>query len=173
MMIEILLMQEFSLFLGHPVYAISLVLFSLLIFSGAGSLASPILIGDSPQRLRLALLILAGVVVASFAGYPSLFAAFLGRPFPIRAFVALSAILPVGFLMGTPFPAGIRQAHLRVPRIIPWAWAVNGFASVASSSLCVLLAMELGFSRAALLAGACYVLCAGTLLSGKPASSTL
>jgi hypothetical protein len=173
MMIEILLMQEFSLFLGHPVYAISLVLFSLLIYSGAGSLASSILIGDSAGRLRLALLILAGAVVASFACYPSLFAAFLGRPFAIRALAALAAIFPVGFLMGTPFPAGIRHASLRVPKIIPWAWAVNGFASVASSSLCVLLAMEVGFSSAAFVAGACYALCAGVLISKTPVDSTL
>jgi hypothetical protein len=171
MMIEILLMQEFSLFLGHPVYAISLVLFSLLIFSGAGSLASPLLIGDSARRLGLAMVILAGVVVASFALYPSLFAAFLGRPFSIRALVAICAIFPAGFLMGIPFPAGIRQASLRVPRIIPWAWAVNGFASVASSSLCVLLAMELGFSSAAFLAGACYLACAGVFLVRQPAQA--
>jgi hypothetical protein len=168
-MIEILLMQEFSLFLGHPVYAISVVLFSLLIFSGAGSLASAALIGDSARRLTVALVILAGVVVASFSLFPSLFAAFLGRPFPVRAFVALVAILPAGFLMGVPFPAGIRQASLRIPRIIPWAWAVNGFASVASSSLCVLLAMEVGFSSAAFLAGACYLTCAGVFLVRAPA----
>lgn len=168
MMIEILLMQEFSLFLGHPVYAISLVLFSLLMFSGAGSLATPVLIGDSARRLGMAMVILAGVVVASFALYPSLFAAFLGRPFSIRALVALFAIFPVGFLMGIPFPAGIRQASLRATRIIPWAWAVNGFASVASSSLCVLLAMEFGFSSAAFLAGVCYLMCAGVFLLRKP-----
>ncbi len=168
MLIEILLMQEFSLFLGHPVYAISLVLFSLLMFSGAGSLASPALIGDSARRLGIAMVILAGVVVASFTLYPSLFAAFLGRPFPIRALVALLAIFPAGFLMGIPFPAGIRQASLRVPQIIPWAWAVNGFASVASSSLCVLLAMEIGFSSAAFLAGAFYLMCAGVFLLRNP-----
>ena len=173
MMIEILLMQEFSLFLGHPVYAISLVLFSLLIFSGAGSLASTILIGDSARRLGMVLVILAGVIIASFALYPSLFAAFLGRPFSIRALVALAVIFPMGFLMGMPFPAGILQASLRVPRIIPWAWAVNGFASVASSSLCVLLAMEIGFSSAAVLAGACYLMCAGAFLSRKAADQTL
>jgi hypothetical protein len=169
MMIEILLMQEFSLFLGHPVYAISLVLFSLLLFSGAGSLASAALIGDSAKRLGLVLVILAGVVVASFALYPSIFAAFLGRSFPVRAMVSLLAILPAGFLMGIPFPVGIRLASLRVPRIIPWAWAVNGFASVASSSLCVLLAMEVGFSSAAFLAGACYLVCAGVFLVREPA----
>jgi spermidine synthase len=168
MMIEILLMQEFSLFLGHPVYAISVVLFSLLIFSGAGSLASTTLIGDSPRRLVMALAILAGVIVASFALYPSLFAAFLGRPFSVRALVALVAIFPAGFLMGLPFPAGIRQASLRVPRIIPWAWAVNGFASVASSSLCVLLAMEVGFSWAASIAGGCYLACAAVFLIRTP-----
>jgi hypothetical protein len=172
MMIEILLMQEFSLFLGHPVYAISLVLFSLLIFSGAGSLASRALIGDSAKRLALALGLLAAVVVASFALYPSLFASLLGRPFGSRALAALVAIFPLGFLMGIPFPAGVRQAGLRVPRIIPWAWAVNGFASVASSSLCVLLAMEVGFSTAAFLAGACYLACAGVFLVPKPPYGT-
>jgi hypothetical protein len=109
----------------------------------------------------VAIAILSGVVIASFALYPSLFAAFLGRPFPIRALVALAVIFPMGFLMGMPFPVGIRQASRSNPRIIPWAWAVNGFASVASSSLCVLLAMELGFSSAAFLAGVCYLMCAG------------
>jgi len=168
MMVEILLMQKFSLFLGHPVYAISLVLFSLLIFSGLGSLSSRLLVGDSARRLGLAVIVLAAVVLASFALYPVVFRAFLGRSFAVRALVALLAIFPMGFLMGVPFPAGIREATRRNPRIVPWAWAVNGFASVASSSLCVLLAMEFGFSAAAVLAGACYLVCGGIFFLIKP-----
>lgn len=164
MVVEILLMQKFSLFLGHPVYAISLVLFSLLIYSGVGSLASRRLVGDSARRLGLTVIALAAVVLASFALYPVVFRAFMGRPFGVRALVALIAMFPMGFLMGVPFPAGIREATRRNPRIVPWAWAVNGFASVASSSLCVLLAMEFGFSAAAVLAGACYLMCGGIFI---------
>lgn len=172
MMVEILLMQKFSLFLGHPVYAISLVLFSLLTFSGAGSLASRFLVGDSARRLALTVITLAAVVLISFALYPAVFRAFLGRSFGVRATVALLALLPISFLMGVPFPAGIREATRRNPRIVPWAWAVNGFASVASSSLCVLLAMEFGFSSAAVLAGVCYLLCGGIFFLVEPVPLT-
>lgn len=159
MLVEILLMQKFSLFLGHPVYAISLVLSSLLVFSGFGSLASRRLVGDSHRRLGAALCVLGVIVVLSFAGYPALFQAFLGKSLGLRLAASLAGMLPMCVLMGVPFPAAIRFLHRDQPELISWAWAVNGFASVASSSLCVLLAMEFGFTAAAVLAGACYLAC--------------
>lgn len=164
MMVEILLMQKFSLFLGHPVYAISLVLLSLLVFSGLGSLASRFLVGNSPRRSGLAVVLLAAVVLVSFSLYPALIHAYLGRSFEVRAAAALLAIVPMGFLMGVPFPVGIREVGRVNPGLVPWAWAVNGFASVTSSALCVLLAMDIGFSAASVVAGTCYLMCGGILL---------
>lgn len=167
MLVENLLMQKFSLFLGHPVYALSLVLFSLLIFSGLGSLASRRLVRDSWRRLGVTVGILGLVVLASFALYPAIFRTFLGQALGVRCVVTLLGVLPLGFLMGVPFPAAIRLVHNGGSPLIPWAWAVNGFASVASSALCVLLAMEFGFTAAAGLAAACYLACGGIAYSGS------
>lgn len=171
MLVENLLMQKFSLFLGHPVYALSLVLFSLLIFSGLGSLASRRLVGDSERRLGATVGILGLVVLVSFASYPTLFRTFFGQTLGVRIAVTLIGTLPMGFLMGVPFPAAIRLLHRDRSQLIPWAWAVNCFASVASSALCVLLAMEFGFGTAAGLPAACYLACGGIiyLVAGRDA----
>jgi hypothetical protein len=144
--VEMPLLQQFILFLGQPTYSFSLVLFSILFFAGFGSLAARV-----PIRRSLPIL-----VVMTLA-YPlllsRLFALAIGWPLPLRLLMAVLSLGPVGVMLGQPLPGGIRLLEERAPQWIPWAWAVNGCASVLSSILAVLGAVTWGFSRV-LVAGA-------------------
>jgi len=150
--VEIPLLQRFILFLGHPTYAFATVLFTLLTFSGLGSLAS------SRVSLRK---VLPGLVV-SIAFYPfllpHLFGWLLGAPLSSRLLASVVILAPLGFLMGFPFPQGIRLTDRIAPGLIPWAWGVNGCASVLSAILAVMIAISSGFSRVLLFGGAAYAL---------------
>jgi hypothetical protein len=153
--VEIPLIQRFILYLGHPVHALSVVLLSLLVGSGAGSLAAPRL----PVRRAWAPLALLVPLVPLFAlVLPAVFAATLAAPFAARVLVSVAALLPLGFLMGMPFPAGIRALGEGRAGMVPWVWGVNGATSVAASVLATLLAIGFGFGAVLFLGGAAYAL---------------
>jgi hypothetical protein len=157
MFVEISLMQRFTFFLGHPTYSLSVVLTSMLLFSGLGALAS----SRIEELSRSALLTLLAAVVAILLldrlslGWILAHAMGLGRP--ERVMVAVLFLAPTSFLLGFPFPLGIRMLRQRAPSLIPWGWAVNGFLSVAGSILAVMVAMASGFSVVLLLAAAIYL----------------
>lgn len=154
--VEIPLMQRFILFLGQPVYAMTAVLFALLLFSGLGSFFAPRL----PHRLTLAVLTVAIVLYPLLL--PTLFRLTLGLPLFSRFVIAVLTLAPLGFLMGVPFPRGIGLLERQAPRLIPWAWAVNGCTSVLSSILAALGALSWGFSAVLGAGAACY---AGAMLN--------
>jgi MFS family permease len=174
LLVEIPLIQHFILYLGQPAYAMSVVLFSLLLFSAVGSaLANRLPRWLSHQLAPGALaLFLLGVPFL----LPPLFARTLGLPLPFRLILTVVVLAPIGLLMGMPFPAGIRwlmegpeprqaetagEKGIEATRI-PWVWAANGASSVVASILAALLALSFGF-RWVLRAGAfCYV---GALLT--------
>jgi len=145
--VEMPLLQQFILFLGQPAYSFAVVLFSLLLFSGLGSQLSARL----PRRFPL--LLLAGLVLLYPAFLAKVFELFLGWDLLPRLLVSVFSLAPLGFLLGQPLPAGLRLLRERAPQLIPWAWAVNGCASVTSSILAVLGAVTLGFTWV-LIAGA-------------------
>lgn len=152
--IEIPLMQKFILFLDQPTYAFALVLFTIFIFSGLGSLLSARLAKVLPQ-------VIFGLCLLAFL-YPLLlpyfFEALLGQPLLIRLLVALGALVPLSFLMGIPFPSGIRILATLSPDSIPWAWGINGCASVVSSILSLMIALAVGFSWVLVAAGLTYLM---------------
>ncbi len=149
MFVEIPLMQRFILFLGHPAYALTTVLFAILFFSGVGSL----LARRIPARLALGLLV--GLIGVYAVGLPALFSWTLALPLYGRIGVTVAALAPGGLLMGIPFPQGLRRLEA-TPQRIPWAWGVNGALSVVASVLAALLALSFGFD-AVLSGGAlCY-----------------
>jgi hypothetical protein len=153
LLVEIPLAQRFMLFLGQPVYGLTAVLFALLLFSGLGSWASPQL----PQRGTLAALVL--VAWAYPALLPPLFDLFLGGALALRAAVAIAALAPLGFLLGVPFPQGVAwlQGRPQASFLIPWAWGVNGAASVMASVGAALLALSWGFAWVLTCGALCYV----------------
>ncbi len=157
MFVEILLIQQFTLFLGKPIFATAATLSGLLIASGAGSWYSSRW-GAAGRKLWVAPLLIA-VLLAAYAGIilPALYHAISLAP-AVKLSLLLFLIAPLGFLMGMPFPLGIRYLSERAQREIPWAWAVNGYFSVISTALATIIAAELGLSWAIALAGAAYAL---------------
>ncbi len=148
--VEIILMQKFVLFLGHPAHAMSIVLASLLLCAGLGSRWSQ---GD-PHRSPLVPLG-ATLLVYAFCLSP-LLALAIGLTLAARIAVAAALISAPAFLMGTAFPSGIRIAYDSAPALIPWLWAVNGAASVFGAVGAVCIARSAGFNTVLALSGGLY-----------------
>lgn len=150
--VEIPLMQRFILFLDHPIYAFAAVLFSLLLSSGLGSALAARL------PLRRTLLLLFVAVLLYPLVLPLGFDRLLGWPLAARLAATVAALAPLGFLMGVPFPRGIALIEQQSPDLIPWAWGINGCASVIASVLAAMLALSAGFAWVLFAGGACYAL---------------
>jgi hypothetical protein len=150
-MVEIVLIQHFSLFLGYPVYSLSVVLFTVLLASALGSYWAGR--WASGRALPRILALLCGVLAFYAWALPRLLDATLSASTPLRIALAVLVVAPLGLLMGMPFPTGLRRAGREAAGLVSWAWAVNGGASVFGSTLTVLISMTYGFT-ASLLAGA-------------------
>ena len=148
--IEIPLVQRLILLVGKPVYAMAIVLFGLLIFSGLGSLLSR----RMPWRGALAALMILALTYPMLL--PVLFQATLGLPLGARLVIGVGLLAPLGILMGMPFPKGIAWLERASPDLIPWAWGVNGAVSVVASVLAALVALSAGFTVVLVAGAACY-----------------
>ena len=149
MFVEMGLMQRFVLLLGHPVYSLSVILFTLLLGGGLGSALSRRL--GSPAR-TLAIAIPAIIVVSLAYSWmlPSLFASWVAWARPLRIMVSVAYLFPLGLLLGMPLPSGIRVIGERRPGVLAWAWGVNGAMSVLGATLAIHVAMSAGFARVAM-----------------------
>lgn len=147
MLLEISQLQRLTIFLGHPTYALSVVLFSLLLASGLGSLATERLV---IQGLRPSLLwpfvVLLLVLVASGLLTPEAIDRFQGATTPVRILTAAAILVPMGLVMGMPFPLGMKVASLRPNAPTVFFWGINGATSVCASVLAVAIAMGWGIS---------------------------
>ena len=157
MLVEISQVQRLAIFLGHPVYSLSVVLFALLLSSGLGSLATARL-SDSAKSSTRSLLLLVVVLVAFGSSTPLVIRYFDAASVAVRIAVAVAILLPIGFVMGMAFPIGMRRALSDAPSIAPWLWGVNGAASVCASVLVVVIALGAGISAAFWVGAACYVI---------------
>ncbi len=152
--VEIAFIQRFIVFLGHPIYAVAVVLSGFLVFAGLGSAAAPGLarrleVGSrraGPTPIGLAVMAIAVLALVYLALLPGLFRALLPWPDGARVVASLVLIAPLAFFMGMPFPLGLSRVSARAPDLVPWAWGVNGCASVISAVLASLLAVHLGFT---------------------------
>jgi hypothetical protein len=155
-MIEIALMQKFILFLGHPIYALTVVLFSLLISSGVGSyLTSKYRVSS----LSLALVIAGiGILLVIYMVFlPILFDWGIGYPVGVKILITIVLLWPLGILMGMPFPTGIKVVSELKNDIIPWVWGINGAASVLGSVLALVLAISFGYTLVLVLSQLIYL----------------
>jgi hypothetical protein len=155
--LEIAFLQKLVLLLHHPVYSSAAVLAGFLVFAGLGSAASARLerrFGSRAVALAAACVVAIGLVDLWLlrAVVPAL----TGHPLVVRVSVALAMIAPLALPMGMLFPLGLARIRRLSERLVPWAWAINGSASVVSPIAATLLAVHLGFS--AVVAGAlvCY-----------------
>jgi len=161
MMVEMVCLLKFVRFLGDPTYAAGVVLASFLVFSGLGSAASRRLCRSAARAVRAATASVAALLVAYAVGLDGAFSAMIGLPLAVRVAAAVALSAPVAFMMGWPFPNGLALVELREPRLVPWAWGANGFASVAASPLAVLVAIGGGYTAVLLLSCAVYLLAGG------------
>jgi spermidine synthase len=169
MLVEVALLQQFVLLLGHPVYSLTVTLFSLLLGTGAGSYLSRRI---PPDLVRPRLLqALAGVIALGLAAVlvlPWLIDLSIPAPRWARILLAVILLTPAGALMGIPLPAGVRLLASRQPALVPWAWGMNGALSVVGATLAIFIAMNWGFSVTLLAGAGIYMLAAG-LIAVRPA----
>ncbi|HEV8702216.1 MAG TPA: hypothetical protein VGV60_13165 [Candidatus Polarisedimenticolia bacterium] len=160
MLVEISQVQRLIVFLGHPAYGLTVVLFSLLLAGGAGSLATrspgPTVAEPPGGVWRLAVLV--GALLLFGGATPSVIGAFAASGTPARILVSVVLLLPIGFVMGMAFPAGMGAAEGRFPGMAPWFWGVNGAASVCASVLATAIALSSGIAAAFRAGCGCYLL---------------
>jgi spermidine synthase len=157
-LVEIAFIQRFVLFLGHPTYALTVVVFLLLLSSGAGSLASRKWLAQT-RRAWLPLAFITCAILLYVFILPRLLNALVGIPFGAKLLVSAILLVPLGFAMGMPFPTGLRAlASIPVPEFPPtgkskfeensveWAWAMNAGSSVLGSVLAMVIAIEFGLN---------------------------
>jgi spermidine synthase len=161
--VEITFIQRFQLFLGHPVYAVSVVLCAFLVFAGLGAGATRALadrLGGERRATTVAIVGIAALALLELVVLDRAFATLVTLPLTAKLAVSVLVIAPLAFCMGMPFPLGLARLQADEPRFIPWAWGINGCASVISAVLASLLALQLGFSRVLLAAVVLYGLAA-------------
>ena len=161
MLVEIAFIQKFILFLSHPVYAVSLVLTTFLLCAGLGSRLSD-RFQSRGRAVRLAALAIGGLTLTYILTLPALFQPLMGLAISTKMTLAAALIAPLGLAMGMPFPLGLASLGACRPALVPWAWAVNGFASVVAAVLATVLAIHWGFTAVVILAALLYLLAAGT-----------
>lgn len=159
MFLEITFIQKFILFLGHPLYSVSIIIFSLLFSSGLGSFFSKRILGQNLKRnLKRSLLLCAGLIVLYLFLLPFLYESLIGFNLTLKIILTFLVIFPLGFLMGFPFPTGVRLLDQGEKRLILWAWATNAFSSVINSILALIIAFWGGYNLVLVLAAGGYLL---------------
>ncbi len=156
-LIQVALIQKFVLFLGHPTYALTVIIFSMLISSGAGSWTSKHLIRGEMKRLSRVLMIIAAAIVVLSAVLTPIVESGVALPFAVRVLCAVALIAPVGFAMGMPFPTGLSMLEKIMPASVRWAWAINAASSVMGSAMAMFLAIYLGLQMTLVIGGIFYV----------------
>ena len=157
MLVEIAFIQRFMLFLGHPLYAVAVVLAGFLIFAGLGSRLCGNLAIAARHIVWTAAAAITVLALFYLALLPSLFHALAGLPDVGRIAVSLALIAPLALCMGMPFPLGLRRLSETAPAFIPWAWGINASVSVVAAVLASLLAVHMGFTSVVVLAVLAYL----------------
>jgi hypothetical protein len=155
-LVEIAFIQRFVLFLGHPVYALTVVVFLLLLSSGAGSMISRWWLAET-ARIWLPLTLIAAALLLYVVILPGLLNRLVGLPFPVKLLVSAGLLIPLGFTMGMPFPTGLRalgaspaiEASVTKDdrgNLVEWAWAMNAASSVLGSVVAIIIAIQFGLN---------------------------
>ena len=158
MMIEIGLLQRMSVFLGHPVYSLSVLLFTLILATGIGSLVSDIVPLDSRPRFFIWALFTGAYVAALPHWLSSVFLAFDSASLLTRAILCVITIAPAGLLLGFGFPTGMRLISAIDPRPTPWFWGINGAAGTLASTVAVASSISFGIGTTLTIGATCYIL---------------
>lgn len=164
MLLEVAVLQRFVLLLGHPVYSLTVTLFSLLMGTGLGSLVSRRV--DPTRVKQVTVRALVGIVVVTVLAVfalPAIIDAAIPASLELRVVLAASLLLPLGVLLGMALPGGMRLLSATRQDIVAWGWGINGAFSVVGATLAVFIAMNWGFSVTLLTGAAVYASAAATL----------
>ncbi len=159
-MIQVSLIQKFVLLLGHPTYALTVIIFSMLISSGLGSFYSKRIVKNNPERLRIVLLLI--VILVPVLGYFAGLVSDLGPAWPlaVKMLTTVLVIAPLGFLMGIPFPTGLATLEGWDSSAVRWGWSMNAASSVLGSAMAIFFAIYLGLYQTLVLGGLLYLVAA-------------
>jgi hypothetical protein len=166
-LIEVALIQKFVLFLGHPTYALTVVIFSMLVSSGIGSFVSQKVVRDRNGVLVTVLAVAAAIVAALAATLQPVLSAGVGLPLAVKMAATVLLIAPAGFAMGIPFPTGLRMLEKAHQPSVRWAWSLNAASSVLGSVGALVLALYLGLVNTMLIGAGLYV-CAIAIVVVSP-----
>jgi spermidine synthase len=164
MLLEVAVLQRFVLLLGHPVYSLTVTLFSLLLGTGLGAAVSRRFPDGALPRTAgytLAAIVLIAVLFVTIV--TPLIAWAIPFTRPVRILLAVAVILPIGMVLGIPMPAGIRLLSARSPELLTWAWGMNGAFSVVGATLAIFIAMNWGFQTTLFTSASAYLVALGAL----------
>jgi len=156
-LIEVGMIQKFVLFLGHPTYALTVVIFSMLVSSGLGSALSRRILRQDDSRLVKALALVAVLSVAVGLLSARLLLISLGLPLPLKVAMTVALLAPLGFVMGMPFPTGLQKLEQWHSPSVRWAWSLNAAASVLGSVGALTLAIYFGLFQTLVIGGVFYL----------------
>jgi hypothetical protein len=150
-LVQVALIQKFVILLGHPTYALTVIIFSMLVASSLGSYFSRRFLARSDDRLMRALGTVAVLVTALALLVPVVSNAGIPWPLPLKILVTAAMISPAAFAMGMPFPTGLARLEHRNAASVRWAWALNAASSVLGSASAIFLAIYLGLRETLLI----------------------
>jgi spermidine synthase len=163
-LVEIAFIQRFVLFLGNPTYALTVVIFLMLLSSGLGSLLSRGWF-RRPTSVRWAIAVIVIALLACVFVLPRLLETLVGLPFEAKLVISALVLVPLGLAMGMPFPSGLRALSLGAgPEdtakhgAVEWAWAMNAASSVLGSVLAMVIAIQFGLDATLACGAAAYLL---------------
>ncbi len=167
---EMAMMQQLSIFLGHPIYSMVVVLSGLILSAGAGSLASDRLRLNASWHSRLPAIASLLTILAYSQLVMPVVHSFVAAQLWQRVLISLALVLPCGFVLGFCFPVGMRWLRLLAQeRNLPWMWALNGAAGTLGTFLAILISMDWSIGICVLTSAACYLL-AGLAIPARPLS---
>jgi hypothetical protein len=166
-LVQVALIQKFVMLLGHPTYALTVIVFSMLVFSGLGSFYSRKVVAADDSRLRRVLIVVALFVSALAFLAPVVSDAGIAWPLPLKMLATALLIAPAAFMMGMPFPSGLSRLEKLHPASVRWAWALNAASSVLGSASAIFLAIYLGLRETLLVGGVMYICACLTVISAR------
>jgi len=166
-LVELALLQKFILLLGNPTMTFAILLFTMLLSSGIGSLTSTRLMKIGPKNLTFVISGIAAIGFLYTIMLPSLIYSIISEDFIVKVAVSVGVLVPIGFLMGMPLPTGMRVLKSHLSTHIPWMWAINGAFSVLGAVLSVVIGILYGASYAMGIGILIYLVALGVALGWK------
>jgi len=158
MLVQMALLQRFSIYLGHPTYTLSITLFSMILFAGIGSFLSDFVVMPHPRLERALPLLAAAILMTLLAVIGPATQATIGSPLPVRSAVVIALLGPLSLVLGGFFPTGLRLVGQLSSEATAWMWGINGAFSVLGSIVAVAISIFAGIHTNLLVAGGVYAL---------------